>query len=81
MVDVTMCLLVFFILATRLVERETSAKIDLPVARSALEVDKQDLGSRFVINIQDGEMSGVDGPIYIVDEKQLSLDEVMGIPA
>ncbi len=77
MVDVTMCLLVFFILATRLVERETSAKIDLPVARSALEVDKQDLGSRFVINIQDGEMSGVDGPVYIVDEKQLSLDEVM----
>lgn len=77
MVDVTMCLLIFFILATRLVERETSAKIDLPVARSALEVDKQDLGNRFVINIQDGRDMGIEGPVFIVDEKQLALEAVL----
>lgn len=77
MVDVTMCLLVFFMLATRMVERETSAQIDLPVARSALEVDRKDLGKRFVINIQDGRAHGVADAIYIVDEKQVSLDEVM----
>jgi biopolymer transport protein ExbD len=67
MVDVMMCLLVFFMLATKMVEQENS-HIDLPVAFAAKEVEKQELGDRLVINIRDAVLHGGTGVDYVIRE-------------
>lgn len=75
MVDVMMCLLIFFMLATKMVEQENS-KIDLPLARAAKEVEKKELGNRFVINIRDAALRGGEGADYLVREEPRTLAEV-----
>lgn len=78
MVDVMMCLLIFFMLATKMVEQENS-KIDLPSARAAKEVDKQDLGNRLVINVRDATVLGGNGVDYVVRENVRSLEEIRSL--
>ena len=51
MVDVMMCLIIFFMLASELVDAE-NRELELPWAVSAREVEKKDLGRRVVINIR-----------------------------
>ena len=76
-VDVTMSLLIFFLLSTRMVERESSTRIDLPVARSAQDKDRQDLGNRFVVNVRDAREDGGEGVEFIVEEKTMTLNDVL----
>lgn len=76
-VDVTMSLLIFFLLTTRMVERESSTRIDLPVARSARETDRQNLGDRFVVNVRDTRAEGGKAVEYVVEEKHMSLNDVL----
>lgn len=73
MVDVTMCLLIFFMVTTEMVKKENSV-IDLPLAMSAKAVEKKDLGDRFVINIRDARHTGGEGAIFIVQEKETTMD-------
>jgi biopolymer transport protein ExbD len=57
MVDVMMCLIIFFLLAARLVQREHYA-VNLPWAVAAKTVETQELGDRVTINVRkagDGE--------------------------
>ena len=75
MVDVIMCLLIFFMLATKMVERENSA-IDLPVAASALEAEKQALGSRLVVNIL-SPAPGEAGPVYVLGGESIPLSDLI----
>jgi hypothetical protein len=79
MVDVMMCLLIFFMLATKMVEQENS-KIDLPLARAAKEVEKKELGNRFVINVRDAALRGGEGVDYLVREDVRTLAEVRRLP-
>lgn len=51
MVDVMMCLIIFFMLASELVDAE-NRELKLPWAVSAQDVKKKDLGRRVVINIR-----------------------------
>ena len=51
MVDVMMCLIIFFLLASKIVDAE-HFPLDLPFARAALEVDRGELGRRVVINVR-----------------------------
>lgn len=74
MVDVMMCLLIFFMLATRMVEQENS-RIDLPVARAAQDVETADRASRLVINITKTDDPGE--PAYLIREEKRSLEEVL----
>lgn len=76
MVDVTMCLMVFFMLTTEMVKNENSA-IDLPLAVSAKTVERKDLGDRLVINIRDARMIGGEGAIYLVQEKETTLSGLL----
>lgn len=76
MVDVMMCLLIFFMLATRMVEQENS-QIDLPVAAASKEVEKQALGNRFVVNIRPADH----GAQYIVRESIVAFTEVRDLLA
>ena len=76
MVDVMMCLLSFFMLATKMVEQENS-RIDLPVAKAAKDAEKQALGNRFVVNIRDAAWHGGEGAVYLVREEAVSLAEVL----
>lgn len=71
MVDVMMCMLIFFMLATKMVERENST-IDLPLALAAKEIDKSSLGNRFVVNARQTPA----GVMFVVGEEPLSLDQV-----
>ncbi len=73
MVDVMMCLLIFFMLATRMVEQENS-RIDLPVARTAQDLERSQLDHRFVINITNPK--GAPGPTYLIREESHTRDEV-----
>jgi biopolymer transport protein ExbD len=54
MVDVMMCLIIFFLLATELVDR-AHRPMDLPFAVAAQMVDRSEFGSRVVINIRDSD--------------------------
>ncbi len=75
MVEVTMCLLVFFMVATRMVEQENS-RIDLPIAPTAKDAEKQELGNRFVVNVRAAGTSGAKTVAYLVQETEISLSEV-----
>jgi len=74
MVDVMMCLLIFFMLATRMVEQENS-RIDLPVARAAQDEERGDRGSRLVINIT--QPAGKGEPAYLIREETRTLAQVL----
>lgn len=76
MVDVMMCLLIFFMLAAKMVEQENS-RIDLPVARAAKDAEKQALGNRLVINIRNAALHGGEGAVYLVREEVVTLAEVL----
>ena len=54
MVDVMMCLIIFFLLATELVDR-AHRPMDLPFAVAAQTMDRSEFGSRVVINIRDDD--------------------------
>lgn len=75
MVDVIMCLLIFFMLAAKMVEQENSP-IDLPVALAAMEAEKQTLGSRVVINIREvpAEQGGA---VYLMAGEPVPIAEVL----
>lgn len=75
MVDVMMCLLIFFMMATRMVEQEMSA-IDLPAAQSVEQPDYATLDRRFVVNIRRADGPNA-GPVYLVKETALPPDELM----
>jgi len=51
MVDVMMCLIIFFLLAGRIVEAQ-HRQLDLARAESAREVERGELGRRVVINVR-----------------------------
>lgn len=51
MVDVMMCLIIFFMLASTLVDAE-SRPLNLPYAVAAKEIEKKELGARVVINVR-----------------------------
>ncbi len=75
MVDVIMCLLVFFMLATRMVQRENS-QIDLPEATAAKEVEKRALGNRVVVNIRSSESEEFGEAIYELDGEATPVAEL-----
>lgn len=75
MVDVMMCLLIFFMVATKMVQQETS-KIDLPTARAARELDASLLADRLVINIRAADDPAAP-PTYLIREHALDGAQVI----
>ena len=84
MVDVMMCLIIFFLLASKLVDAQ-HRPLNLPYARAALEVGRGELGPRVVINVRPSD----DDPLraeYIVEawdgqnitERVLQPEEING---
>lgn len=76
MVDVMMCLLIFFMLATRMTEQESS-RIDLPIARAAQDFEQSRLDHRFVINITNPKKAS--GPTYLIREVPQTREEVFDL--
>jgi len=54
MVDVMMCLIIFFLLASKLVDAQHHP-LNLPYAQTAVEVERGELGRRVVINVRPSE--------------------------
>ncbi len=75
MVDVMMCLLIFFMLATKMVEREHS-RIDLPAARSAPRSISGARSERFVVNVLAAPRPSAGATTYIVQEQTLTPQQV-----
>jgi biopolymer transport protein ExbD len=74
MVDVMMCLLIFFLLATKMAERE-NVLIDLPTAASASEARRAgDRSDRLVVNVV---AATADEVMYVVDARPLALNDVV----
>lgn len=74
MVDVMMCLLIFFMLATKMVEQEHT-QVNLPVAPQATELKPDEAAGRLVVNIR---RSPEGRPIYMLREEVLPLDVLVG---
>lgn len=70
-----MCLLIFFMLATRMVEQETS-HIDLPMARRADDIGGQPRENRFVVNIRNSA-TDPGNAVYLIREDVLSIEDVL----
>jgi biopolymer transport protein ExbD len=51
MVDVMMCLIIFFLLASRLASAQYRG-VDLPQAASAHEIERSEIGAKVVINVR-----------------------------
>ncbi len=65
MVDVMMCLIIFFLLASELVNAERFP-VALPWAIAAKEVDRSQLGERVVINVRQKQGGKPDEAEYVV---------------
>jgi biopolymer transport protein ExbD len=85
MVDVMMCLIIFFLLATKLVDAQMR-HVELPYAKSAHELTRSEMGARIVLNIRPGKTGQTE---YIVNtwdgqaigERALTPEEVVGYVA
>lgn len=66
MVDVLMCLIIFFLLASKLVDAE-HYPVELPWAVAAKEVDSAELGVRVTINVRKVEDSDDAAEYVVVD--------------
>ncbi len=67
MVDVMMCLIIFFLLASKMVASE-NFEMRLPWATAARELDKSELGNRVTINVVAGDEQAGLQPRYITAE-------------
>jgi len=89
MVDVMMCLIIFFMLASKMVERENSV-VALPSAAAAREADRRALGRRVVVNVLADAAAAAPadagrGPAgapefarYVLDERPVTLPDIAG---
>lgn len=77
MVDVMMCLIIFFLLASKLVSAE-NYELNLPWAQGAKQVDKSALGQRVTINVM--RPSDADAAEYIVVEWDPQTHEIRQTP-
>ena len=84
MVDVMMCLIIFFLLASKLVDAQ-HRPLNLPYAQAASEVGRSELGPRVVINVRpmaedflraEYVVEGWDG--RNITERVLEPDEIAG---
>jgi biopolymer transport protein ExbD len=66
MVDVLMCLIIFFLLASKLVSAE-HFPVKLPWAVAAREVETRDLGARVTINVRRADGSDERAEYVVVD--------------
>jgi biopolymer transport protein ExbD len=65
MVDVMMCLIIFFLLASKIIDAEHQP-VDLAFAVAAQEVDRNELGSRVTINVRPGRSGDPNDADYVV---------------
>lgn len=66
MVDVMMCLIIFFLLASKLVDA-AHRPLNLPYAEAAEEVERAELGVRVTINVRPANESGTAAE-YVVNQ-------------
>lgn len=79
MVDVMMCLIIFFLLASKLVQAE-NYDLELPWAVAAQEVEKTELGNRITINVVRDSDAIDDPPQYIMVDWNAQTQEIVQTP-
>lgn len=77
MVDVMMCLIIFFLLASKLVSAE-NYELNLPWAQGADQVEKSELGHRVTINVL--RLPDAEAAEYIVVEWDPQTHEIRQTP-
>jgi biopolymer transport protein ExbD len=85
MVDVMMCLIIFFLLASQLADAENKP-VKLAYALAAKEVDRNDLGLRVTINVRPANEDGSEAEYVFADwdgqqirERVLKAEELRGL--
>ncbi len=73
MVDIMMCLIIFFMLSAKLVQREHAERVDLPVSVTGQPAVKRAGVSRVVVNVVPDPAGGAS---YVVDEQHMGLGDV-----
>lgn len=66
MVDVLMCLIVFFLLASKMVAAE-HYPVNLPRAIAAREVEQAELGARVTVVVRPADASGAEAEYVVID--------------
>jgi len=79
MVDVMMCLIIFFLLASQLVQAE-NYELELPWAVAAEEVEKTELGNRITVNVVREGDSLDEPPLYIMVDWDAQAQEIVQTP-
>lgn len=81
MVDVMMCLIIFFLLASKIVDAE-HRPVDLPYAVAARTIDRAELGAHLVINVRRNAQTGAAEYVVVgwdgknLTEKLLTVDDL-----
>lgn len=75
LVDVVMVLIIFFMLATKMVQREHT-QVALPDSTSAELAPPRPTGSRVVINVRPAGRDDSGGPAYVIADRTLTSDEL-----
>lgn len=73
LVDVVMCLIIFFMLSARLTQREHAERVDLPVSSSAQPAAKRPGVSRVVVNVVPDKSGGAG---YVLDDRPVGIAEL-----
>lgn len=74
LVDVMMCLIIFFMLSAKLTQREHAERVDLPVSSSAQPAARRTGVNRVVVNV----VPDSTGVSYVMDDRSVPLKEVAG---
>lgn len=80
MVDVMMCLIIFFLLASKIVDAEDVRALELPWAVAAAEVEKAELGNRVTINVLRPDPDPAAVAEYIVVEWNAAVQDIVQTP-
>lgn len=75
MVDIMMCLIIFFMLSAKLTQREHAKQVDLPMSVTGQPAVKRAGVSRVVVNVLPDGAGGAD---YVMDDRHVGLDELAG---
>jgi biopolymer transport protein ExbD len=74
MIDLIMCLIIFFLLAAQLSNDEVAAEVQLPKIRQVKEIEYDKLGPRITVNILPAKESKDQKTHYIVRGHEYNLD-------
>jgi biopolymer transport protein ExbD len=81
MIDLIMCLIIFFLLAAQLSNDEIDAAVELPKVRQAKEYKLDSLGNRVMVNILPANPARNEPLRYVIRGHEYKIEQIKGVLA